>query len=163
MGSKKKRRRKSRRGKFDLSRGLVSVLLSIVSAVVLIAALITEAGLLYALSGLSTLATVAHVQWSRRRAENQKKRRSARPPRRPAPTMPRRRTPAPDEEGADQPRPAGPVVCTETGRGIDECDCASRHVATPEGARRYGLEVGAPMGRRKRQQAREPATKRTAL
>lgn len=157
MGSSKRRRKKSRRGQFDLSRGLVSVLLSIVSLVVLVAALITEAGLLYALSGLSSVATMAHVRWSRQRAAGKKKRAAARPPRKRAPTMPRRR-----DEPEEPPAAAGGLVmCTETGRAIDECDCASRHVATAQGARRYGLPVGSPMGRRTKKPTRTPDTRKT--
>lgn len=62
----------------------------------------------------------------------------------------------PNPAGAAAPPPAsGPVKCTETGRPIEgdsKCDCASRHVATEEGARRYGRAVGAPLGRKSKQQ-----------
>lgn len=50
-----------------------------------------------------------------------------------------------------RPVPGGSGVprCTETRQPIDQCGCARRHVATADGAKRYGLPVGAPLGKKK--------------
>ncbi|MGL5910162.1 MAG: hypothetical protein ACRCZP_09175, partial [Phycicoccus sp.] len=75
-------------------------------------------------------------------------------------TPPRREEPA--EPRTEQPSAGGVVKCTETGRPIADCDCGySRHVATADGAKRYGLSVGAPMGRRKKT-GRESATRKAS-
>ncbi len=155
MGKPKGRGRK-RKG-FDLSRPLFSVVLSIVSLAFLGAALITESVLLLAVTGLSVLATVAQVQMARKRAEQQRKKAAmplrVRKPRKPAGAT--RPTPA----AADAPA-GGLISCTETGQDIESCGCASRHVATAEGARRYGLRVGSPIG--KRQKAGKPPMTRSS-
>lgn len=108
--------------------------------------------LVMALSGLGALAI--------RRAQVMAQQRHQAPPRaRPASGGPRPDRPAPDP--ADAPSaPAGPPKCTETERPVAECDCASRHVATAEGARRYGLPIGSPMGKRARKGKPSPTVQR---
>lgn len=65
----------------------------------------------------------------------------------------------PPGSGSSRPRtrgsvPSGPVVlCTATRTPIDKCGCARRHVATDDGAKRYGRPIGSPLGVRK-----EPAS-----
>lgn len=146
-----KRKRPSKKGlAAHLERGLLSVVLSIVSLLLMVLALATESLLLMAVTGLSVLATAAQIQMARKRAEHDRRKAATRPPRKPA--APRRSS---AETPADKARPQaaanGVVLCTETKKPIDVCECASRHVATTDGARRYGLAVGAPMGRRAKQ------------
>lgn len=143
----KPKKRGKPKPRFSIDRGIVSVVLSILSLTVLGAALITESLLLLVVSALSALATVAQVRWSQQRAKEDLRKAAARPKSRPKATT----KPAPS---SSEPKPAEPVsnggvvLCTETGSKVDDCRCASRHVATAEGARRYGLPVGSPMGRR---------------
>ncbi len=55
------------------------------------------------------------------------------------------KTPQPRSSG--RPRTSGPVVrCTVTGQPIEKCSCARRHVASQDGAQRYGKQVGDPLG-----------------
>jgi hypothetical protein len=43
-------------------------------------------------------------------------------------------------------RTAGPIIrCTATGKPVDTCQCAAKHVRTEDGARRYGGRIGAPI------------------
>lgn len=157
MAKPKQRRRGRRKSRFSPSRGLVSVLLSIVTLAVLGAALITESILLLVVSALSSLATAAQIRWSQKRAENELRTASA-PRVRPKTSKPRPTTPKAEGEPAAQPVTGGAVVlCTESGRPVSECECASRHVATADGAKRYGLPIGSPMGRRAKK-SRTPAT-----
>lgn len=147
MAKSRSRKRKSPLSRLKPSRGLVSVLLSILTLVLLGVALVVESFLLGAVSALSALATVLQVRLSQQRAEAEAKKAAARPPKRPPRT--RAATPRkPDETPATPGASSGPVMCTETGKVVDDCPCASRHVASPEGARRYGLPVGSPLGRR---------------
>lgn len=141
------RRPAKRKPKLGLDRGIVSVVMSIVSLTVLGAALITESILLLVVSALSALATAAHVRWRQQRAREDLRKAAIRRPSRPRSTT---KPPAPSEPkpSTEPPAAGGVVLCTETGRKVDECGCASRHVASPEGARRYGLPVGSPMGKR---------------
>lgn len=146
MAKPKPRKPARRKPKFSLDRGLISVVMSILSLTVLGAALITESLLWLVVSALSALATAAQVRWSQQRArEDLRKAATRRPPRPRGTTKPA--PPKPDPEAPATPA-AGGVVCTETGRDVTACECASRHVATADGARRYGLPVGSPMGRR---------------
>ncbi len=136
-------KRKSRKKQFNLNRGLIAVVLSIVTTVLLIVALVLESGLVFAATGLSTLATVAAVQAARKKEENDGKRKAAmpaKPPRVPASV----KKPAPKEQ--TEPATGGVITCTETGKPIDDCSCATRHVATEDGAKRYGGPVGRPLG-----------------
>jgi predicted lipid-binding transport protein (Tim44 family) len=130
-----------------LERGLLSVVLSIVSLLFLIAALVTESILLMLVTGLSVLATAAQVRMAAKRREQQQKKAAAK--------MPRTPRPAPKPQSGPQKAtaervPAGQIVCTETGKPIDDCDCATRHVATSDGAHRYGLPIGSPIGKKKK-------------
>lgn len=145
MGKSRKRRKSKSR--FSLDRGLVSVVLSIVSLTVLGTALIAESALLLVVSGLSALATVLQVRWSQQRARAELKKEAAKP--RARRSKPNAAAP-PAEKPTTGPGAAGGglVLCTDTSKPVESCECASRHVATAEGARRYGLPVGSPMGRR---------------
>lgn len=155
MAKPKTRSKRKAKSPFSLDRGLVSVLLSIVTLVLLGTALITESILLLVVSALSGLATAAQIRWSQQRAENDLRKAAARPKAKTT-RAPRPSAPKAGAEPAGEPVANGGVVlCTDTGRQVSECDCASRHVATADGARRYGLPVGSPMGRRKK--AAKPA------
>lgn len=152
----KGRSRKKRKPRFSLDRGLVSVLLSILSLSLLGVALIAESFLLLAVTALSSLATVAQIRWSQKRAQDELRKKSARPPKPKGTRRPTQPTPG-DGPAAGPVTNGAPVKCAETGRLIESCECASRHVATAEGARRYGLPVGSPIGRR----AKKPKTPTT--
>lgn len=129
-----------------------SVLLALVAVVSLVLGLVLESALYYlvvAIAGLGALAM-------RRAAQMERERQKAPPRARPTSGGPK--TPPPS--AASTPPPAGGVVkCTETSRPIADCDCASRHVASSDGARRYGLPVGSPMGRRKKTEKPSGTTK----
>lgn len=144
----RKPRKRKPKSRFSLDRGLVSVVMSILSLTLLGAALITESLLLLVVTALSALATALQVRWAQRRAADEVRKQTARPRSRPKPTT--KPTPPPsDSESSPGPAPAGgAVLCTDTAKRIEECGCASRHVASAEGARRYGLPIGSPMGRR---------------
>lgn len=153
--ARSKARGKRKKSPFSLDRGLVSVLLSIVTLVLLGTALITESILLLVVSALSGLATAAQIRWSQKRAENDLRKAASRPKAKTT-RIPRSAAPKTEGEPVGEAAPnGGAVMCTETGRPVSDCDCASRHVATTDGARRYGLRVGSPMGRRKK--AAKPA------
>lgn len=122
-----------------------SVLLGVVAVLALLAGVILESFLYYlvmALSGLGALAI--------RRAQMMARQRHQAPPPRARPTGAGPRPPKPAAGSEGPAASSGPPKCTETGQPVGECDCASRHVATAEGARRYGVPVGSPIGRRKK-------------
>ncbi len=155
MAKPKTRGKRNSKSAFSLDRGLVSVLLSIVTLVLLGTALITESILLLVVSALSGLATAAQIRWSQKRTENDLRKAATRPRPKTART-PRPSAPKASGEPTGEAVPSGgAVMCTDTGREISGCDCATRHVATTEGAQRFGLPVGSPMGRRKK--AAKPA------
>lgn len=155
MAKSKGRGKRKKKSPFSLDRGLVSVLLSIVTLALLGTALITESILLLVVSALSGLATAAQIRWSQKRTENDLRKAAARP-RAKTTRTPRPAPPESDGEPVGEAVPnGGAVMCTDTGRPVSDCDCASRHVATTDGAHRYGLPVGSPMGRRKK--AAKPA------
>lgn len=123
---------------------LTSILLGIVAVVSLLLGVILESALYYLVVAMSALGALAI-----RRAQQMARERHAAPPPRARPTTGGPRKPPPPKPAEATPPPAtGPVKCTETGTLIDDCGCASRHVASPRGAERYGLPVGSPMGRR---------------
>ncbi|MGL5911040.1 MAG: hypothetical protein ACRCZP_13615 [Phycicoccus sp.] len=129
---------------------LLSIVLAAVGVLLLITGLLAQNALYYLAFALSALGSVAVARAGHLERQRQERQRAARPKVHTPP--PRERPPGPRTE---QPPPAsgGVVKCTDTGRPIGDCDCASRHVATADGARRYGLAVGAPMGRRKKRTA----------
>lgn len=131
---------------------VTSIVLAIVAVVSLLLGVILESALYYlvmAMSGLGALAIRRAQQMARERPGGASRPRpTSGGPRKPPP-------PPPPSPGADPPPPSGPLRCTATGRPASECDCASRHVISSEGARRYGVPLGSPIGRRKRE-ARPP-------
>ena len=144
----KKRKRKSRGG-------LIAVALSILTGAVLVVALITDAGVAYAVAGASTLATAAAVKAAKKQAENDRRKASAagKPPRpagasKPAPAAGARKP------AAGKPVEGGAVKCTKTGKPTDDCPCPQRHVTSQDGAKRYGLPLGSPIVMRTK--SREP-------
>lgn len=124
---------------------VLSIALAVAGVLALTIGLLAENALYFlatALSGLGSLAVARARLLERQRQQQQAARRPtvSKPAARPHPGRP----PAAEPE-----QPQGGVVrCTETGTPIGDCDCASRHVATAEGAGRYGRPVGSPMGRR---------------
>ncbi len=161
MASARKRKRKSPLSRLKPSRGLVSVLLSILTLVVLAVALLAESLLYGIVSALSGLATVMQIRWAQQRAREDLRKAAGKPrTRRPRPAT---KTPPVDRPDGETPPPTPGVVvlCTETGRKVDDCPCASRHVATADGARRYGLPVGSPLGRRTRASRVSPTVQRS--
>ncbi|MGL5911444.1 MAG: hypothetical protein ACRCZP_15705 [Phycicoccus sp.] len=136
---------------------LLSIVLAAVGVLLLITGLIAQNALYYLAFALSALGSVAVARAGHLERQRQERQRAGRPT---VHTPPRRERPA--EPRTEQPPAAGGVVqCTDTGRPIADCDCASRHVATADGAKRYGLSVGAPMGRRKKT-GRESATRKAS-
>lgn len=126
---------------------LASILLGIVAVVSLLLGVILESALYYLVMAMSALGALAI-----RRAQQMARERHAAPPPRARPTTGGPRKPPPPKPADATPPPAtGPVKCTETSKPIDTCGCSSRHVASEQGARRYGRPVGTPMGKRAKQ------------
>lgn len=151
----RKPKAKSRLGRLRPSRGLVSVILSIVSLALLGTALIAESVLLLVVSGLSALATVLQVRRTQQRAQAELKKAAAKPrARRPRPAAKTAPAEKPEGDTAEPTTTGGRVVlCTETGRpteGDQKCDCASRHITSSEGVDYFGRPLGSPLGRRKK-------------
>lgn len=144
---------RKRKGKRKPNRGLIAVLLSIVTLVLLVVALLAESVLLYTVSALSGLVAVAQVKAAQQEAKREKSRKMPRTPAAQG-SAPR----ATRAQKTAEPTSGAVVKCTQTGKPIDECGCATRHVATADGAKRYGLQVGAPMGRK----AKEPKVPTTS-
>lgn len=133
-----------------LERGLLSVVLSIVSLLLMIVALATESLLLMLVTGLSIVATVAQVRMVRKRQEQQRRKAAAKMPPRPRPA-PKEQT-GPRKATAEQ-VPVGVVLCADTSKPIEgenKCECASRHVATQAGVETFGLPLGSPLGKKKK-------------
>lgn len=148
-GSKRRRKRQT----------ALSVLLSIAALSFLAVGLVAESLLYYLVAATFGLAVVAQ-----RRAMSMEMRMADRSRGQVIPPKPRKARPgSPTADRAKKMReeataartagaastPTGPVKCTSSGKPVDDCDCASRHVATADGARRYGLPVGSPLGRKK--------------
>jgi len=131
--------------------GLVAYLVAGVASVVMLVIGLTAETLLFrllgflvaALGGLGTLA----LKQARKMEDAERQAPRVRPqgdgPRRPPP-------PSPPSGSTPPPATGGLVKCTETGKVASECDCATRHVATAEGAERYGRRLGEPYGKRKK-------------
>lgn len=138
----------------------LSVLLSIAALSFLAVGLVAESLLYYLVAATFGLAVVAQ-----RRAMSMEMRMADRSRGQVIPPKPRKARPgsptadrakkmreeatAARTAGAQDKTPTGPVKCTSSGKPVDDCDCASRHVASADGARRYGLPVGSPLGRKK--------------
>lgn len=144
----RKKRRKRKRIHLKMSpnsRKILAIVFALLSLVFLALGLLTETLLWYLVMALSAGATLAQRRALSMQAAKDQERRANRRPQTP------RARPMPAAEPAEpQPQGGGQVLCTDTNRPIDACDCASRHVATSDGSRRYGLPVGSPMGRRKK-------------
>lgn len=123
------RRRRPRR-----RTSLMSILWSIITLVLSINFLIVQGVLLLIFAGLSLLITALSVMVDQRTDP------AAVPTRRPT------RRPAANPRGRRNPGGSSVPRCTKTGRPIDVCGCAQRHVATTDGAARYKRSVGDPMG-----------------
>lgn len=148
----RRRRGRARRG---LPRNLLSLALSSAAAALLVAGLVTESLLYYVATALMSLASLAEIRaWRMQMRMDDRRKGQTIPPRRKRPTGPATSSPGGQARAAESgPGPTGtrqdgPVRCTETNEPTDKCDCASRHVVTEDGARRYGLPVGSPIGRR---------------
>lgn len=138
----------------------LSILLSIAALSFLAVGLVAESLLYYLVAATFGLAVVAQ-----RRAMSMEMRMADRSRGQVIPPKPRKARPgsptadrakkmreeaaAARTAGAQDKTPTGPVKCTSSGKPVDDCDCASRHVASADGARRYGLPVGSPLGRKK--------------
>lgn len=134
----KKRRRKKSKLPFDLGRNPIGVFLSVLSLVLLVVALVLETGLSWAAVGASMAATAG---WKKYDDHRQRKLPPAK--RRPTDAVPppKREPPKP---APGQPRTKIVIKCTNTGKDIDVCDCASRHIRkTPN---QYKKPVGTPYG-----------------
>jgi hypothetical protein len=145
-------RRKRRRKKVHLkvsptTRKILAIAFALLSLVFLALGLLTETVLWYLVMALSAGATLAQRRALQMQAAKDEERRANRARPQPGPKA----KPMPSSPPAADPQPtSGLVVCTDTGKPVEQCDCASRHVATSEGSRRYGLPVGSPIGRRKK-------------
>lgn len=154
------RRKRRKRKKIHLkmsptARKVLAILFAVLSLACLALGLLTETVLWYLVMALSAGAALAQRRALQMQASQDQQQRANRA--RPQPgskakqPIPERPVPA----GGERPH-GGPVVCTETKKLIEQCDCATRHVATSDGSKRYGLPVGSPMGRRKK--TRKPPT-----
>jgi hypothetical protein len=139
---------------------VLSIALAVVGVVMLGVGLLAENLLYYLATALSGLGSVA-VARARHLERQRQQQTAARRPNvaQPRPQRPPGTTGSTGSTSADAPAASGVVVCTETGNPITECGCATRHVATAEGARRFGRPVGSPMGRRLRQTKPAATTK----
>lgn len=134
----------------------LSVLLSIAALTFLAVGLVAESLLYYLVAATFGLAVVAQRRAMEMRMAD-RSRGQVIPPKkpqkaRPGPPTADRAKKMREEAAAAQTAgaaPTGPVKCTSSGKPVDDCDCASRHVASADGARRYGLPVGSPLGRKK--------------
>lgn len=125
--------------------------LGLAAVLALTVGLVAESALSYTVSTMGALGAVAVRRAEQWQAQYEQEKRASRTPR-PAASPP----PKPAQGGEAAPPPSGGQVrCTETGKPADLCGCATRHVATAEGAARYGRPVGSPIGRRAR--ASKPA------
>lgn len=152
-------RRKRKRGKRKLSpnaRRTLAILFAIASLACMVIGLLTESLLWYLVMALSAGATLAQRRALQMQAEQAQERRAGRPT---GPPRARPTTGAAPPTAEPQQTPSGSVLCTETGKPIDQCGCASRHVATAEGSKRYGLPVGSPMGKRSKTKKPSATTK----
>jgi hypothetical protein len=138
---------------------LLSVLLSVAALAFLAVGLVAETLLYYLVA-----ATFAGAVVAQRRAMAMEMRMADRRRGQVVPPKPRKARPgSPTVDRAKRMReeataarnagataaPVGVVKCTATQKPTDECDCASRHVTSEAGERRYGLPMGSPLGRRK--------------
>lgn len=148
---------RSRSGKRAMAIGL-----GLTAVLALTIGLVAESVLSYTVTVMGTLGAVAVKRAEQWQAEHEQERRANRA--RPAGAGPRPQpTPPPQPGGTPNPPPSGGrVKCTQTGRPAEECDCASRHVATVEGAARYGRNIGDPIGRRKPGAGKPSATTKPA-
>jgi len=122
----------------------------VLAVVLLVTGLLLENVLFYLATTLAGLGGVAT-----RRAvflEQERQRKNGGPKVTMPPPSSRSSKPKPD---GSAPRTAsgGVVKCTDTGKPISECGCASRHVATEDGSDRYGKPVGSPIGRKAKQRS----------
>lgn len=123
-----KRRRMRRPSPVTLLWGVVSLALAITLLIV--------QGMLMLIFTLLSVAVTALSAWADQRDDK------------PSVPTPRRDRPgSPSSRGRPRSTAAVPP-CTNTGKPIDSCGCARRHVATADGAKRYGRAIGAPMGGR---------------
>lgn len=126
---------------------LASVLLAVLAVALLAVGLLAENVLYFLAMGLSALGSVAITRARHLEAERQQRQRANRPTVADHPKV--RPHPSQGEEASPSSAAApGVVKCTDTGKAIADCGCSSRHVATAEGVKRYGLPLGSPMGRR---------------
>lgn len=124
---------------------IASVLLAVLAVALLVTGLLAE-NLLYLLA--SILSGLGGVAINRARHLEQQRQEQARAKRPTVSQHPKAQEAKDESSSSTPPSSSGVVLCTETRRPIADCGCASRHVATAEGAKRYGLPVGSPMGRR---------------
>jgi hypothetical protein len=127
-------------------RGLLAVVWGVIALVFTIVGLALQVGLMFVAAVFAALAGVmsAFADFGPDGPHG---------PRGPGPGPATGRSPQPRGSAARPPAgrssvPAGSAVrCTATRKPIDRCGCARRHVATPDGARRYGQPVGSPLGK----------------
>lgn len=136
--------------KYPLLGLLLQIGFAVLAVVLLVTGLLLENVLFFLATTLSALGGVAT-----RRAvflEQERQRKNTGPKvTMPAPSS---RTSKPKAGGTSPPpAAAGAVKCTDTGKPISECGCASRHVATEDGAARYGKPIGTPIGRKTKQRS----------
>lgn len=156
----KRKARKKKKQQFDIGRGLLPVLLSIITLTFTVFALVLESGLLWAVTGLSTVATAAAIKAAQKKAANDKKRKQQLP--KTPPKTPTRLRTKPAQEPAEESVSSGGVKCTNTGKPIEgdgRCTCATRHVATQAGVKTFGGPIGRPIGK-KAKEPRVPTTSR---
>lgn len=132
--------RRRRRRVWGRRRGVLAAVWAVITLALLVAALLAQLTLALVAAGLSALVTAAVALLPDDDLGTDHPRRAPNP-------APRPRTGRTGPPRGSPVRRAAAVApqCRQTGRPIDVCDCARRHVATADGARRYGRPVGSPI------------------
>lgn len=161
-----RKRRPRRRGKSGLGgmaaqllvgrHGLIAVVLAGVAVLMLGLALVLQSTFFYLTTVLGALGSLAMARAAAMEAAPK-----ARPTGPVKPSSPKVSPPPGTPTGKPAPPSAGPVKCTRTGKpivGIGKCGCASRHVASKDGAERYKVPIGSPLGQPKKQPGKPGST-----
>lgn len=149
-----KKRSTARRRKHQT---LLSVLLSVAALSFLAVGLVAESLLYYLVAATFAVATVAQrrAMAMEMRMADRSRGQTVPPPRKARAGSPTAARAKAMREEATAARNAGAsstpavVKCTSSSKPVDDCDCASRHVTSEAGVRRYGLPLGSPLGRKK--------------
>ncbi len=128
--------------------GLVAYLLMGLASVLMLVVGLTAETLLFRLLGFLVAALGGLGTMAVRQAHKMEKAAQEAP--RVRPQGPAPRTPSPPSSSAAPPPPTGGVVkCTKTGKPAKDCDCATRHITSTDGAEHFRRPLGTPYGWKK--------------